>query len=480
MFKRSIFVFSVLFVFCVFHPVQAWDRRAYANRHSQCYGGSLSIRQLLALPDEEIDLATVLLEISAFMQRASGSKRVDVAGMRARIDGMADQISSRIKDERLPVRIVEIMNKYIYGELGYKYDHAFGPASLYLDETLQNNKGVCLTFSLLYLCLAERLNLPFYGVIVPGHMFVRFDDGQTRFNIDQGGFNSDVYYLQQHRIPAKYQGSYLLNFNKRQVIGSYLGLLGQHIAHAGYFDKGVQMCKEGIKTNPRFEESYRLLAIVYNNERVYNLAIREYKRALEINPSDPNVRVGLAIAYFNTGNPDHAISELKKAVEVYPDHAEAHFYLGRIYEDKRWAGKALEEYTRVLELEPQNRYARERLVAMGVNPANIVKDGPEVPAASEGTPDGAAAPSQQVEQFIKQGEHSYKLGRYADASTAFSQAHKLSPENTDALIGLARARFSLGQRDEAKRICLHAINLGAKPDDMFLRSLGIVLKKGTR
>lgn len=453
----------------------AWDKNTYYTKHARSVQAG-TIRQLLDLPDEEIDFATAVLLISKELVESIYKTNVDIAPYREQIDRMADALAPRLATEKLPVNIIEIINSYIYKELGYKYDHKLGPASLYLNYTLDQKKAVCLTFSLLYLCLAERLNLPLYGVIVPGHMFVRFDDGNIKFNIDQGGFNSDIYYMQKFRIPQNYKGAYLKSFNKRKIIGSYLSLLGQHLSVNDYYNRAVEMGKLGLKINPDFEESYKLLGNIYNNNRVYNFAVKSYQDALDINPKDPNALVTLGALVANNGNLAHGIDLMEKAVEIYPKHTLGHLYLGLAYKHNRWNKKAIDSFSTVLSLEPKNQRARRELSQMGVNPEKFLDK--KNPATSNGQTPPAAQPSHpktdsgySTQQLMQTGQKYYKLGKYATATKYLEQAVKQSPSNAQAHLALSKAYFAQRRLEDAQKHCIQAHKLGLKISPMYKKTL---------
>ena len=61
----------------------------------------------------------------------------------------------------------------------------FPPHSLYakdidvytfLPSVLDSRRGVCLGVSILYLCLAQRLDLPLEAMTPPGHIYVRYGE----------------------------------------------------------------------------------------------------------------------------------------------------------------------------------------------------------------------------------------------------------------------------------------------------------------
>ena len=94
------------------------------------------------------------------------------------LDAMAMEIQNRLRQQRLPVdaRAMPVINQYLFEELGFQtISHADDPNDLFLHSVMDRRQGYCLSLSILYLAVAERLGLDVYGVVVPGHFFVRYD-----------------------------------------------------------------------------------------------------------------------------------------------------------------------------------------------------------------------------------------------------------------------------------------------------------------
>ena len=161
---------------------------------------STSLAQVMRLPDSEIDIGTAALIVSEEWSDV-------VQGLRYRqtLDDMALVIKQRLKDQGLQANYyaIEVINQYLYDDLGFTtVPNADNPEDLFLHTVLDQRRGYCLSLSILYLSLAERLGLPIYGVVVPGHFFVRYDDGKVRFNIEatnRGRSLPDEYYIEKTR-----------------------------------------------------------------------------------------------------------------------------------------------------------------------------------------------------------------------------------------------------------------------------------------
>ena len=147
-----------------------------------------TLEEVLTLPDEDIDLATAILILSKEWDAS-----FDIEESLGEIDRMALEIRALINNEDDPERVTSLVNHYLFEKKGSAYypDHSSRPGlevaeRQMLPQVIKNEECDCLGLSLLYLALTERLELPFYGVALPGHFFVRYDDGQKRINIETG------------------------------------------------------------------------------------------------------------------------------------------------------------------------------------------------------------------------------------------------------------------------------------------------------
>jgi len=130
-----------------------------------------SIEQVLRLSEDEVDLATAALIVSENWSDLVHGRRQLLT-----LDDMAMEIRDRLQRDGLGLnyQTIPVINKYLFDELGFEsIPEANDPNDLFLHTVLDKKRGYCLSLSILYLSLAERLGLPMYGVVVPGHFFVR-------------------------------------------------------------------------------------------------------------------------------------------------------------------------------------------------------------------------------------------------------------------------------------------------------------------
>ncbi len=145
-----------------------------------------SEEDLLNLNTTEIDLARGLF-LSQFGTSDAAWQKLRT--YEAHIDLMALQIRARLSANASPKEIIAVINHFIFFEMGFR----FPPHSLYAKEidtytflpsVLDSRRGVCLGVSILYLSIAQRLNLPLEIITPPGHIYLRYRSNDQLINIE--------------------------------------------------------------------------------------------------------------------------------------------------------------------------------------------------------------------------------------------------------------------------------------------------------
>lgn len=303
-----------------------------------------SIDQVLQLPDDQIDIGTAALIVSE-----EWSDVVNGLRYREDLDDMAREILSRLRKKHLRpnFRAIPIINHYLFEELGYgTVANANNPDDLFLHTVIDNRKGYCLSLSILYLSLAERIGLPLHGVVVPGHFFVRYDSRIQRFNIEttaNGATPEDEYYRERHAVPDHGgEGIYMTNLSKLQTLGCLFNNFGVVYMDTGQFDKALTALDRAVRINPSLSEARANMGNIYMQQGQYDQAIEQFHAALEINPNDPKTHFNMGGAYLEAGQYAHAETHLKETLALDPEFGDAYAQLGRVYAARTWYRKAIQ------------------------------------------------------------------------------------------------------------------------------------------
>lgn len=131
--------------------------------------------------------------------------------------------------------------------------------------------------------------------------------------------------------------------------------------------KLAQLQKKLAKEPGTTQEHYELGGI-YLNKKLYSQAIANFQKALksaeqeeeEDQESIARIHNGLGYAYFTQEQYDLAIRQYKEALKLNPNYITALNNIGHAYERKNLTTQALEVYEQVLQSQPQNTTAKQR------------------------------------------------------------------------------------------------------------------------
>jgi len=382
-----------------------------------------SIEQVLRLREEDVDLATAALIVSEhWSDVVSGRRHLST------LDDMALEIRERLRRKRLNAnfRAIPLINAYLFNELGFtSISEASDPNDLFLHTVLDKKRGYCLSLSILYLSLGERLGLPLYGVVVPGHFFIRYDDNRVRFNIEttsKGGNASDEHYINKFKVPPGNDKSiYMKNLNKIQTLGCFFNNLGNCYSDIDETESALQALQRAVQINPTLSESRANLGNVYLKKDRVREAIYEYQAALDINPNDAKTHNNLGNAYIQKDWLTYAVHEYSESIELDPNFIDARKNLAIAYCKQKRFGQAISQLKQAIILEPKNAGCYSQL-----------------------------------------GDVYYEMSRYEEATLQYKKALKIDRNLVDANYGLALCYNKLGLVNEEIRAYQKV--LAVKPD----------------
>jgi regulator of sirC expression with transglutaminase-like and TPR domain len=103
-----------------------------------------------------------------------------------RLNELASQIGDRMRNFNDGRDFVETAQRYLFGELGFhgNRDDFFDSRNSCLNQVIERRMGIPITLSVLYMEVARRLAMPVYGIGLPRHFVIQFDDGNYATYID--------------------------------------------------------------------------------------------------------------------------------------------------------------------------------------------------------------------------------------------------------------------------------------------------------
>jgi tetratricopeptide (TPR) repeat protein len=456
---KKIFVTTIVLIGLLACPAFAQSGRLANQGKAGLYVRSLD--QVLRLHDSEMDLATAALIASEkWSDMVYGRRYLE------RLDDMALEIRERLRQQRLHVNhhAIPIINDYLFNELGFKtISDADDPDDLFLHSVMDRRQGYCLSLSVLYLAIGERLGLKVYGVVVPGHFFVRYESGRTRFNIEttaNGASPPDEHYIQKFGVPDNNRGTiYLQNLTKRQALGCFFNNLGNVYNDIGDADTAQVALERAVAINPTLSESRANLGNIYLDKGRVEDAIRQYLAALELNPSDPKTHNNLGNAYTELDRLSFAVSSYRRSIALDPNFVDAYRNLALAFARHERYGEALSELRQAVSVAPEDAAIHSQLGELYYNMSNHHKAIQQFREALQLKRDSAEAHYGLARCYRK-------LGQTASEIRAYQNTLAINPDMLPAVVNLGNAYFGQGNYDSAIHYYRRAIEL--KGDDAWI------------
>lgn len=416
-----------------------------------------SIEQVLRLEPEEIDLGTAALIVSE-----QWSDMVHGRRYLTRLDNMAYEIRERLNRKRTPLnyKAIEVMNEYLFDELGFEAMEDEGkPSDLFLHNVMDNKRGYCLSLSILYLSIGERLGLDLYGVVVPGHFFVRYDDRHVRFNIEttgKGGYAKDDHYIEKFKVPQDNDNIYMKNLSKIETLGCFFNNLGNSYSDVGDTEQALLALKKAVEINPSLAESHTNLGNIYLKKGRVDDAIYEYQTALKIKSDDAKTNNNLGNAYFKRGWVNDAISQYTYSIKLDPEFTDAYKNLANAYCQQGIYSQAVIQLKQVIYLEPKDANCHSQL-------GDVYRQMGDCEQATVQYKKAIKIKRDFAEPHYGMGLCYSEAERTEEEIKSYKKALALKPDMIDAMVRLGNAYFTKGKYDTAIEQYKKALRI--KPDD---------------
>ena len=252
---------------------------------------------------------------------------------------------------------------------------------------------------------------------------------------------------------------------------------GFRASSEGHTQEAVKEYSKAIELDPSFASAYHNRVILYNNLGEHPKSLEDYSKAIELNPTYVFVYNSRGNLYRVLGEQQKALEDYNKAIELDSSYAHAYNGRGNVYFDLGEQQKALDDYNKAIELDPSYAFAyngrgnvyrgfgeRQRALddynkAIELDPSfayayngrgNVYSDLGEQQKALEDYNKAIELDLNYKFAYRNRGLLYSKLGNLEAAVKDYTQAIQLDPKYKNAYLNRADAYSALGQESLAE------------------------------
>ncbi len=242
------------------------------------------------------DRSTVPLDVAALEIAGIEFPGLDTDAAGFRLDSLADQVRSQLSPDASGLDFIKGCNELLFDVLQFRGNEEdyYDPRNSCLNSVLMRRLGIPISLSLVYMEVARRLGRPVYGVGLPGHFIVAYEDAETRYWVDpfHGGrilSFADCCALAKERagVDVRANPAVLSAVTKRQILVRILSNLKAIYLRGEAFDKARQVLDLLIEAAPDYAEEYRHRGLVHLRQLNHRAAKADLEAYLRLEPNSP-------------------------------------------------------------------------------------------------------------------------------------------------------------------------------------------------
>ena len=121
----------------------------------------------------------------------------------------------------------------------------------------------------------------------------------------------------------------------------------------GEYDLAIKDFTKAIELEPDYVPAYNNRGVVYRSKDEHDLAIEDCNTAIELKSDYAEPYNNRGISYSNKGKIDRAIVDYNIAIQLKPDFDKAYYNRGLAYHEKGELDLAIKDYSKAIELNPK-------------------------------------------------------------------------------------------------------------------------------
>ncbi|HEX7344006.1 MAG TPA: tetratricopeptide repeat protein [bacterium] len=228
----------------------------------------------------------------------------------------------------------------------------------------------------------------------------------------------------------------------------------------------INVYTEALQSRPNAKELYRARGYSYAENKQYDLALKDFSKAIELDSTDLGAYLGRASTYNSVSLEDKAIADYDHILQLDPKNSRAYSQRALIYKKQDEIDLALKDYLKAIELDPKDRYSIHAVGHIYFGKDDLDKALEYFNREIELAPDHQNGYTSRGYVYLRQ-------QKFDEAIADFSKALEIDPEYAHGLNYMNRGNAYLlkGDKEKARADLEKAVQLGEYRAQTLLRQL---------
>jgi regulator of sirC expression with transglutaminase-like and TPR domain len=253
------------------------------------------LRELLGKRSEEVPLDVAALQIAQLEY-----PDLEIEPYLVLLDSYASEFSERAHEGLSGPEFFNLLNQYLFEELGFRGNTSdyYNATNSCLNDVLTSRVGIPITLSLVYVEIARRLGRDVYGVALPGHFVVEFDEPDFNAYVDpfHGGrvlSAEECFELAREATGVELEDDpdLLSRASKWQIAIRMLNNLRTIYYRQQAFEKAIRILDLMIEAMPEVAEEYKQRGACKIQLQRFTEARADLAKYLKLAPDAPDAEL---------------------------------------------------------------------------------------------------------------------------------------------------------------------------------------------
>ena len=202
------------------------------------------------------------------------------------LNDLASKLGDRLRNFNDGREFVEKAQHFLFEDLGFHGNDSdfFDPLNSCLNQVMTRRTGIPITLSLLYMEVGRRLHMPLFGIGLPRHFVVEYNDGNYATYIDPYGgkpiSSRECFALAGAEVRDP---SLLARVSKKQIVMRMLHNMRHVYIRQNDFARAVETMDWLILGYPE-PGAYKSRGALLMELKKYQAARRDFEKYLEMEP----------------------------------------------------------------------------------------------------------------------------------------------------------------------------------------------------